>query len=360
MKTFLLKINITNFLHAFILQLLLFVFTLPINIYSQENIPTGYRNINSYLKDFAKNELFVKKSLIEYSSSIIENQAITRSGVSSVRIVEKLKKINIILRRFDKGFQKNTTLRDSFIKMNEKTIECMTNGTLILNDYELQSSKKLSDIALNLKQREVNLISYFDELERYEQSKRDFGLLFNINIRNYSGYNLFEYNANQNILFYKTNVIDQKMLVAITCINKEDFNDCIAALENVYDEVVTKTSDYKNEYKDVSLNEENRVYSKFIYDQKEVITPLFNDFIKDYESLQLLKELKTPETTPSIALYNKTVRSYNLSKNKLFELLKKLQENKTVMYNNWFIVNRAFLKNNVKLDDIYESYVAVN
>lgn len=360
MKKSLLKIVPFNYQPTLTRFVIFILISVPTTLFSQEATSSGYRNINSYLADFAKNELFVKKSLIEYSSSIIENQAITRSEVSSIRIIDKLKKINTILRRFDKGFEKNTTLRDSFIKMNEKTIECMTNGTLILNDYELQSSKNISDIVLNLTQREANLVSYFNELRRYEKSKKDFGLLFNINIKNFSGNNLFEYNAYQNILFYKINVIDQKMIVAITCINKDEFIRSIVALENIYQEILVKTTDYKNDYKDVSLNQGNIAYAKFIYNQKEVIVPLFNDFINEYEALQLLKDVKTDETATSIALYNKAVKSYNFSKNKLFNFLKVAQENRNKMYDSWFNINRAFLKNNVKLDDIYENYIATN
>jgi len=273
MKNLLHKICPLNYSQAIIRIVIFIVILFPTTLFSQDTTSSGYRNIKSYLADFAKNELFVKKSLIEYSMTIIENQAITRSDASSIRIVDKLKKINTILRRFDKGFEKNTTLRDSFIKMNEKTIECMTNGTLILNDYELQSSKNINEIQLNLTQREANLVSYFNELRRYETSKKDFELHYNVNIKNISGINLFEYNAYQNILFYKINVIDQKMLVAITCIKKDEFIASIAALENIYQEIAVKTNDYKNDYKDVSLNQVNKVYAKYIYDQKEVIIP---------------------------------------------------------------------------------------
>ena len=33
-----------------------------------------------------------------------------------------------------------------------------------------------------------------------------------------------------------------------------------------------------------------------------------------------------------------------------------IQANKKIMYDKWFAVNRTFLKNNIKIDDIYESY----
>ena len=352
MKNLLHKICPLNCPQALIRIVIFTVILFPTTLFSQDTNSSGSRNIKSYLADFEKNKLFVKNSLIEYSTTIIENQAITRSDASSIRIVDKLKKINTILRRFDKGFKKNTTLRDSFIKMNEKTIECITNGTLILNDYELQSSKNINEVQLNLTQREANLVSYFNELRRYETSKKDFEHLYNVNIKNFSGINLFEYNAYQNILFYKINVIDQKILVAITCIKKDEFIASIVALENIYQEIAKKTNYYKNDYKDVSLNQVNKVYAKYIYDQNEVIIPLFNDFIKEYESLQILKEVKTLETAFSTAQYNKAVKSYNFSKNKLFDYLKVVQVNKNKMYDNWFTINRAFLKNNIKLDDI--------
>jgi len=360
MKTSVLKIRPLNYHQSMIRFVIFILISIPASLFSQEAKSPGYRNINSYLADFAKNELFVKKSLIDYSTSIMEDHRMERTSVSSTRIVDKLKKINVILKRFDKGFKNNTTLRDGFIRMNEKTIECMTNGTLILNDYELQSSKNMNDVKSNLTLRENNVKSYFNELKSYEETKTKFGLLFNIKINGFSGNNIFEYNAYQNILFYKINVIDQKILASISCINKDEFFESIATLDNIYKEVIMKTTDLKDDFRDSSLNEENVAYSKFIYDQKETMIPLFTDFIKEYEALQLLKEVKTPETKESIAKYNAKVRFYNASKNKLFDFLKVVQVSKIKMYNKWFATNHSFLVNNIKVENIYESYVAVN
>jgi hypothetical protein len=358
MKTSLLKIALKNYYQTVISLFILFISIVPTSVNSQEKTAPGYRNINAYLEDFAKNELFVKKSLIDYSASIMEDHAMARASVSSTRIIDKLKKINVILRRFDKGFQNNITLRDGFIRMNEKTIECMTNGTLILNDYELQASKEIGAVKSNLTLRESNLISYFNELKAYEETKRQFGLLFNIAIKTFSGNNVFEYNAHQNILFYKINVIDQKIIASISCINKADFTESMALLDTIYQDAIAKTTELKDDYRDISLNQESIAYSNYIYSQKEVMVPMFNNFIKEYEELQVLKESKTPETSASIAQYNSKVRSYNATKNKLFDYLKAAQVNKMKMCNKWFKVNHSFLVNNIKVENIHESYIS--
>jgi len=361
MKNSLLKIRPLNYRQALILLVICILISAPTALFSQEATSSpGYRTINSYLADFAKNELFIKKSLNDYSNSIMENHLVGRSAISSNQIIDKLKKMNTILKRFDKGFEKNTVLRDSFIKMNEKTIECLSNGTLILNDYESQTLKSVSDINTNLNQREINLKSYYEELNRYEKSKKEFGLLFNIQINTLSGKNVFEYNAYQNILFYKINVMDQKIQAAINCINEGDFSEGIASLNSIYENVIFKTNLYKQDFKDTSLNNENISYSKFVKDQNEIIVPFFLDYVKEYEALQLLKDSQLPETKVTISQYNTAVRSYNFSKNKLFDLLLVHQKNKTVMYENWFNVNRNFLKNNIKIADLHESYTVIN
>ena len=334
----------------------LFLFILPTFSYSQEIKSAGYRTLKAYIDDFAKNELFIKKSLIEYSNSIIENQLESRSLATSNRITEKLKSINANIKQNDKGFEKNTLLRDSFIKMNEKTIECLSNGTLIMNDYTIQSQNSVTEISQNLKERELALIGYFEELKQFEKSKKEFGKMNNINIKNFSGNNVLEYNAYQNVLFYKINVIDEKLNTSIIKVNKDEFIASINALDNAYQEVLLKTSQYKPIFNDTSLNSENIAYSNFIYSQKKKIIPLFNDFANEYAALQKLKKMPNNNSKESIDRYNLAVKSYYLKKNALFDILDIIQKNKKIMYNNWFVVNRTFLKNNIKVTDIYESY----
>ncbi|MBC7524358.1 MAG: hypothetical protein H7239_07975 [Flavobacterium sp.] len=347
--------EIGKLLNWFLLLLILSNFS-----FSQESNSIEYRTINSYLDDFAKNELFVKKSLMEYSSSIIENQLETRAKSTSTMVIEKLKAINTNLQINDKGFEKNTLLRDSFIRMNKKTIECMTNGTLIMNDYISQSLNNVSTINQNLKERELNLISYFEELKRHEKIKKKFGIMNNIKFRTYSGNNIFEYNAFENILFYKINVIDEKINASINNIDANDFSESIVALKNIYQESNLKTDEYKSNFSDTSLNNATISYSNFIYNQKMKIIILFNAFSNENIILQKLKSQPNQENEVYITQYNSAVKSYNIKKNTLFDALEIIKKNKKIMYDNWFVVNRTFLKNNAKFDDIYQSYTYNN
>lgn len=82
----------------------------------------NYRTIDAYMDDFGKNELFLKKTFMDYTVTIVESQLYSRTQTTVVRIVEKLEKLNNILKARDKGFEGNTMLRDSFIKMNEKLL----------------------------------------------------------------------------------------------------------------------------------------------------------------------------------------------------------------------------------------------
>ena len=351
------RTNVTGKLSNWSLLILLLFFNAS---FAQESKTAGYRNINAYIDDFAKNELFVKKSLIEYSNSIMDNQLESRSKSTSSKIVEKLKSINTNLRINDKGYEKNTLLRDSFIRMNEKTIECLTNGTLIMNDYVAQSLNSVSQINQNLKQRERNLISYFDELRTYEKSKKEFGARYNIPIRTFAGNNILEYNALENILFYKINVIDEKINASINKIDCNDFTESITSLENIFQETALKTSVYKSNYNDVSLNNATLSYSNFIYTQKIKVITLFNAFSEEYPKLKKLKGEPNQGSESFNKQYNTVVKSYNSTKNALFDVVEVIQQNKKTMYENWLEINRTFLKNNAKYEDLYQSYTYNN
>ena len=87
---------------------------------------------------------------------------------------------------------------------------------------------------------------------------------------------------------------------------------------------------------------------------------LFNAFSKEYSNLQKLKSQPNQSSEAFVAQYNSTVKSYNVKKNSLFDALEIIQKNKKIMYDNWFVVNRTFLKNNTKFDDLYQSYTYNN
>lgn len=332
-----------------------FVLLVPVLALAQDIKTAGYRNIKAYSDDFAKNEMYIKKSLIEYSEGLIENHENTRVKATAARIVVKLKNINNILGKYDQGFEKNTILRDGFISMNQKTIECLTNGTLILNDYEKQAKYDVSTIEKNLAEREAALISYFEALRNYDDAKLDFGVAFNITPTNIIYDNLFEYNGYQNILLYKMNVIDQKMTASINQVDIEGFKQAIAAAEKVYLEVMEKTDHYKNDYHDQSLNDATIAYANFLKNQNNSIAMLFENFAREY---QIIQEWKGQQVAPEYTQqYNEAINLFNFKKNLLFDSLARLQYSKKQLLSDWYKTNRNFLKYNSKFEDIHENSI---
>ena len=334
-----------------IVYFILFVGFIPTMLHSQ-----NYRNIEAYMDDFSKNELYVKKSLMDYSVSIVESQLYSRTKTTSERILEKLEKINTIIKNNNKGFEGNTSLRDGFIKMNLKTIDCLKNGSLILNDYDYQSNLSLTEIGENFNQKETDLIAYYQELKKYETTKKAFTSYYKMNFKSNYGKNILEYNAYQNILFYKMNVIDEKLSSVILSKDKKGFSNCMNMIALMHQEIMQKTNQYKSFYKDTSLNNANIEYSIFMASQKEKLNSLFNDYVNEYNSLQTLRNMSKPETTETIAAYNDSVRQYNTKKNLFYAVFDENQSIKDKLYGNWLIINSTFLKNNGKFYTIYEQY----
>ena len=264
--------------------LILLVSMLPNFLQAQD-----YRYINAYMDDFGKNEMFVKKSIMDYSVTIVESQTNTRSKATSGKIVDKLVNMNLIMKNTNKGFENNTLLRDSFIKMNEKTIECLKNGSLILDDYDYQSTLSFAEINTNMNRKDKEMVSYYQELKNYDINKRAFGMQYNVSFKGNIGKNILEYNANQNILFYKINVIDQKLTALIKAKDKAGFAECFNKIDALHQEAIAKTNQYRDNYKDNSMNDANVKYSNFICGQKAKLTTLFNDFADEYAILLALK-----------------------------------------------------------------------
>ncbi|WP_291131118.1 hypothetical protein [Flavobacterium sp. UBA7682] len=335
-----------------ILCLILLVGFAPTSLYSQD-----YRYINAYMDDFGKNEMFIKKSLMDYSVTIVETQLASRSKATAGKIVEKLESINANLRNNNKGFENNTLLRDSFIKMNQKTIESLLNGSLILNDYDYQSTLSLAEIGVNFNQKEKDLASYYDEMKSYEKNKKAFGTKYNINFKSSNGKNVLEYNAYQNILFYKINVIDQKLTTVIKARDKKGFTDCLNSITVMHEATMVKTTQYNDNFKDNTLNNANIKYSNFINGQKAKFANLFNEYVDEHNALQVLKNSNASQTNETVANYNKVVRNYNAKKNSFYEVYNTIQSAKKILYDSWFVTNGTFLKNNGEFENIHSKYV---
>ena len=117
MKNITLKYNSKNNLQSKICFLLL------VSFFPLVSISQNYRSIDAYMEDFGKNEMFIKKAMMDYTITIVESQLDSRSKATASRIIDKINTINSVLKKTDKGFESNTMLKDSFIKMNELTIQ---------------------------------------------------------------------------------------------------------------------------------------------------------------------------------------------------------------------------------------------
>jgi hypothetical protein len=333
-----------------------FFFILLSGFFSSVSYAQEYRSIDAYLDDFGKNELYVKKAIMDYSMTIVESQMYSRTKYTAERIIDKLENMNAVLRTTDKGFENNTQLRDSFMKMNQKTIDCLSNGTLILNDYVHQSTLPLAEIEANFNQKEKELISYFQELKNYDESKNKFAACYHMQFRENKGKNILEYNAYQNMLFYKMNVVDEKLSAVIAARDKKGFMDCLNMIDKIQQEVIAKTTEYRSEFNDNSLNNANILYATFLANQKTKLNDLFIDYVAEHNALQQLKNAPQSNTKEAIDTYNYAVRGYNNKKNLFYAVFNDIQTRKKISYNNWYVVNSNFLKNNGQFDNIYEKY----
>lgn len=335
----------------------LFVGLFPASLLSQ-----NYRTIDAYMEDFGKNEMFIKKALMDYTITIVESHLDSRSKATASRIVDKINNINNVLRKTDKGFEGNTMLRDSFIKVNELTIQSLNNGSLILNDYDYQSNLSLPEIGENLNKKEAAMMDYYKGLQEYEMAKKAFGANFKLHFRKPVGKNILEYNATQNILFYKINVMDEKLTKVVAAVDKKGFDDCMNMIALMHQDIMEKTAANKNYFKDNSLNQANIEYANLINSQGTQLSALFNDYATAYENLQQLKKstnAEAPDTAESVEVYNETVRDYNNKKNLFYAVFNDIQKTKDAAYDRWLAVNATFLKNNGEFENLHDRY-AIN
>lgn len=317
----------------------------------------NYRNAKAYITDFGRNELFVKESLMEYSTSIIDASPDDRVQTTLERIYKKLEDVNENLTKNDRGVYGDTNLRDAFIKLNNKTITLLKNKSLKLNDYQVQSNLDYSEIFKNYAYKESEIAKYYSEILNYESTKKEFGLKYQINIRNFNKRNVFEYNAYQNLIFYKLNVLDDKLIQLFKYRKVEDVLECVNFMSGVTQESLTKTDLFKDDFTDTSLNDANIEFINFIIKQNETLVPLYQDYILVHEDFQKIKK-KFLETNEIIKVedYNNEVRRYNKVKNTFFDALHENQIIKSELLKRWYITNSLFLKNNIEFENLYEKF----
>ncbi|WP_297516338.1 hypothetical protein [Flavobacterium sp.] len=316
-----------------------------------------YRNAKAYINDFGKNELFVKESLMEYSKSIIDFTPDSRISATMERIYNKLEDINENLLRNDIGIDGDVALRDAFIQMNTKTIELLKNKSLKLNDYAQQSGLDYAAIFNNFAYKEHQIAIYYKDILAYETAKKAFGLKHRIHIRSFNKRNVFEYNAYLNLIFYKINVLDDKLMALLKYRSPNQVQECMTFMSGVLQESLLKTDLFKNDYEDQSLIEANVEFIHFIKIQNETLLPLFQQYVTVYEDFQKIKKNFLENNSPiKVEDYNAEVRRFNEIKNTFFDTLYSIQVKKSEMVNRWYVTNSQFLRNNIEFEDLYEKF----
>lgn len=343
----------TSNLKSVYYRLLLFAFLFCYQI----GIAQNYRNAKAYITDFGRNELFVKESLMEYSTSIIDASPDDRVQTTLERIYKKLEDVNENLTKNDKGVYGDTDLRDAFIKLNNKTITLLKNKSLKLNDYQVQSNLDYSEIFKNYAYKEFEIAKYYTEILNYESTKKDFGLKYQINIRNFNKTNVFEYNAYQNLIYYKLNILDDKLIQLFKYKNIDKVIECINFITGVARESLTKTDLYKDDFKDTSLNDANVELINFFLKQNETLLPLYQEYILVYEDFQKIKaKFLENNSIMRVEDYNLEVKRYNKAKNTFFDALQENQIIKSELLKRWYVTNSLFLKNNIEFENLYEKF----
>lgn len=338
--------NLRNAFLAFVL-----IFTTS-TLFSQ-----NYRTSAAYIDDFGKNEMYIKKAINDYSQTIVEAQVVARTYTSKETIINKLNNINAILIKNDKGFDGNTSLRDSFIKMSQKTVECLTNGSLSLNDYNTISKLSISDIEQKLAFKEKNLNEYYVEVLAYENAKNEFGKAFNVEIKHIVDNSTLEYNARENFAFYKVNVADEKFINAINDNNLAEAQSSLDYLKAVCTEMYPKVNLYAKKITDKRLNSANLTLIDITLESNTTLFAYFKQYNNMSTSLNNLKEIA--HNNPSSLAndeYSNFVQKYNAVKNIYNDTYVTIQTNKKSTLNNFYAMNSSFLKHNLQFEDYRSTF----
>lgn len=310
------------------------------NLHSQE-----YRNAEAYIKDFEKNETYVKNALIEYSSSIIYDQLDARIEITLNRIYHKLEAINTNLTINDKGFKGDLSLNNAFIKMNNSTISHLKNKSLPI-DYNKQKSLDFPDIFKCFKIRQQEINNYYLLIVEYNNSKRNFCMRNKIaKIRYFSKKKIFEHEAHQSFIFFKLNLLDAKLCDLLLTTDIENVRKCFTFLNQICDESIVETEKYKNVLIDQSLNNENIALIQFLIQQNKSLIPLYNNYIQVLNELNILKEnLDDNNNEVFLKNYNEKILLVNSTKNLFFDNLSVIQSQKKVLLDKWYLLKNNFLK----------------
>ena len=340
LKLFLVYLNFKKLALAFLLFF-------QITFCSSQN----YRNAAAYINDFGRNETFINATMMEYSKTIALMSPENRVNKSSTELVDKLVKLNSVLETHDKGFKNDTRLRDAMMELNTAVSVFMTSDASDFNDYKEQSIFEFDKINENFEQKKLEIEKLYIKFKNYENIKKEFGEQYGIPIKYYTGFNIYEYNTYQNLIYYKINVLDEKLMLAITNRDVSTIEACKTQIINICNESFQKTKQYRSQYFDETLNTANILLTDFFLYQDKTLLPIAIEFFEFSEQFQNLK-CKMVEDSAYITIeeYNNQVRTYNTLKNIFYDTLYEIKLKKNKLISGWVITNSSFLKNNCSFD----------
>jgi hypothetical protein len=295
--------------------------------------------------------------MIEYSKSIIQQSPENRKEITLDKLIDKLENINQILTTTDKGYKKDNSLKEALWNLNTKVIYFLRNDFLNLKDYQQQSLLSDSEIKVNFNQKENNIKQFFQELKKYDNHKKEFALKYNIVIKTTKQKNIFEYNANQNFIFYKLNILDGKLTKAIENKNVQEIIKANESLVTEAYQALKETSILETEFTDQTLNNSSKEFVYFLLKQSDESVQSTLAFLNFYNAFQKVKESTALSNDLStIEQYNAQVREYNQLKNNFNTQQNQLQIKKEQLRKEWFDANSNFLINNIDFDNLNTSF----
>ncbi len=321
----------------------------------------NYRTADAYINDFGRNENYINSALMEYSKSIAYVDPEKRVQRALEELLLKLDKINSILNTHDKGFKNDDRLRESLLNVSKSVITYLKNEDNILKDYKEQSLTSLDEIVASFELKDKNNEVLYGDFRKYEETKKAFGEKYNIAIKNASGVNIYEYNTNQNMIFYKLNVLDEKLMSAINTMDLNLIVSCNQQIVKTCIEAQNKTALYRDYFYDRSLNNASILLADFYLNQDRELIPAVVEFLtfsQHFKNTKILFEEK--DGSISVAEYNAEVRKFNELKTKFYTTLNSINMNKNFLINSWVITNSDFLKKNINFDITNYRYVDTN
>ncbi len=308
----------------------------------------SYRTAEAYISDFEKNESYVIQSLIEYSSSIINDDKASRVQATLEGIYNRLENINAIIIKNGKGYSGDISLRDAFLKMNRRTIILLKGNSLKFKGYETERNLSYAEIFNVFETRKSEIINYYSAILDYSNAKHTFSKRNKLtHDRYFSKRNIFEYDAHQSLIFFKINVLDAKLSDLLTSTDDKNVLQCASYLTQVCRESLTQTDEYTKVNVDQSLNIANSELITFLLTQNELLLPLYTDYIQTLVDFNNTKETLQQDKKDNSEQYNEKVRQLNVTKNKFTDSFAAIQIQKKELIDNWLKIKQDYLKNNL-------------